>query len=335
MFATLGQPKEFKQLYQFTKNLRDISKRMLERAKAASEFGKSLLLIMKLEAPKYSIYFEPLMKEYEKLSISYATAAKIQYFAMEDLNDIIVRFPIVQRKEQEKVKLIQAYNSSNKKYKEAKLLLKKSSSQENNMNFIKTRNDRAIIAEKLIEKSDDCISYQSRFDRFVQNRSSSAWKRYSLSMEKLYREETEIMERLISYCSIFKNNVDNPEKILSMIEEANKSLKINKSAPVINTNSVHLTHKTQQQQNPKEQQSPKEQQIKLKQDNTKDEEFKRLTESMELDFKGGFDLTGINFSNSDASDDNSDNSIGGNTPVDLHISHMDDDEFIRDLLGSK
>ena len=247
MFVTLGQPKEFKQLYKFTKNLRDISKQMLLRAKTASDFGKSLSMLMKLEAPKYAIYFEPIMKEYEKLSISYAIAAKIQYFAMEDLNDIIIRFPVLQRKEQEKVRLIQAYNSLNKKYKEAKLLFKKTNSQESNMNFIKTRNDRAIIAEKIIEKSDECISYQSRFDRFVQNRSSSAWKRYSLSIQKLYREETEIMDRLIVYCTHFKDNIDNPEKILSKIEEINESLKVNKSAPVINTNPIQLTHQTQTQ----------------------------------------------------------------------------------------
>lgn len=328
MFATFGQPKGFKQLYQFSKNLRDISKKMLERAKTASDFGKSLLMLMKMETPKYSIYFEPITKEYEKLSISYATSAKILYFAMEDLNDIIVRFPVLQRKESEKVKLIQAYNSSNKKYKEAKLLFKKTNTQESNLNLIKTRNDRALIAEKLIEKSDECVSYQARFDRFVQNRSTSAWKRYSLSVEKLCREETEIMGRLISYCSHFKENIDNPEKIISKIEEMNKSLKINKSAPVLNKNPVHLTNQNQQQP------ESKEQQIELS-NKSKDEDFQRLTESMQLDIKGGFDLTGIDFSNSDGNDDNSDNSIGGETPIDLNINHLDEDELIRDLLGSK
>lgn len=330
MFFNLRQPEGYRQLYQFTKNMRDISNKMLERAKASSSFGNSLLNLMKLEAPKYAIYFEPIKKEYDKLSITYATAAKIQRFAMEDLNDIIVRFPVVQRKEQEKVKLNQAYNSLNTKYKKAKLAFKKLESQENQMNLIKARGERARIAELLIEKSDECISYQDRFDRFVQNRSSSSWKRFSLSFAKLCREEAEIMENLASYCSNFKNNLDDPEKILqfsiSKIEQANKSLKVNKSDPVIDTKPLHLTPK----------QEGSDQQIKLANDELSNEEYKRLTESMQLDFKGGFDLTGIDFSNSDDSNgDHSDNSIGDEAPIDLNVNNLDEDEFIREILGSK
>lgn len=230
MFTTFFQPKESKYLYKFIANFRASSENMEQRAQAASQFGDGLLNLIQSEAPNYSIYFESIKKEYDLLSNAYKIAASQQKLAVENFNDIFIRFPIVQRKEQEKVKLIQQYNSINKKYKDIKKKYKAQQTPEIEATFKQLRNDRAKMAEQIIQKVEENEQYQQRFDRFVQNRSQTAWKIYSESIDHLCINEYEIMNRLKTYCYNFRDNIDHPEAILdkaiSEIDTINAELKV-------------------------------------------------------------------------------------------------------------
>ncbi|OHS96511.1 hypothetical protein TRFO_09893 [Tritrichomonas foetus] len=227
MFSTLRQPKELKEIYQFVNHAKYFIDQLKERSKATAAFANDLMALIQQEAPNFALHFGILKQLYLDLSASYLVAYFDQIRVFEDMNDIVARVSVIKRLEQEGTKAFNSYQIANKKYQEIKSKYKSAQSQENQILFDKARIERAKAAEELLNKHNEIKEYQPRFDKFVQNRTSSAWARFALSMEKLSKEEASIMEEISSFCKAIRDNLDNPEILLSKVRQYNESLTAN------------------------------------------------------------------------------------------------------------
>ena len=245
MFSLFGQPNEYKCLLKFIQNFKKSISYLSERSNQTSALGESIMQLAKSEAPEYSVYCEPIKEFYDSLAIVYQNSVIEQTRALEDLNDILIRYPILQRKEDEKVKLMNMYNASNKKYKEMKLKFKNNQTQENLFYFKKLQNERIQCAQNVVDKVKECEEYQIKFDKFVENRFRSAWRRFGESFEKACKQEIEILEQLSAFCYKFRDNINTPQKILA---------KINDSQEEISKNTLNSQKEAPQQNLPMQQQ---------------------------------------------------------------------------------
>ncbi|KAH0785570.1 hypothetical protein GPJ56_010456 [Histomonas meleagridis] len=200
-------------------NLKSIKEQMELRVLYSKEIGNSIYDLIQSESPTFSVYFEKIKELCYSLANAYEIAKIEQTRAIEDLNDIDIRYPILKRHEEEKEQLYNKYKEADKLYKDAKLQMKSNESQITINNLRSTRNERARIASAIVEKTETYINYRNRFSRFVESRSRSCWKRFGESLEKLSKKENEIMSQLHTlFCSL-KDNVETPENILLIVEE--------------------------------------------------------------------------------------------------------------------
>ncbi|OHT15659.1 hypothetical protein TRFO_42397 [Tritrichomonas foetus] len=205
------------------------SEKMLARSQCAQNLGNSIYLLVKSEAPAFAVYFERVKEIYDSLALNYKIGAQEQLRAIEDIKDIIIRYPLLQKLEQERDLMKKDYDDLNKKYKDAKANLKTEETAETLAKYRKARIERAQFAEKLIDKSEVFIEYRNRFNRFVTNRSYDAWERYGKSIERVAKDETMLMSKLSDFCKSLRDNVDTPLSILEKIETSRNDLLIDET----------------------------------------------------------------------------------------------------------
>ena len=211
----LGKSAKGSELKTLVSQLTAANEKMLLRAKSAQKVGESLHALIAAEAPAFLRFFERIRDIYTRLGTNYETAAAEQARAIEDLNDIVVRYPILQRIENERAALKKKYEAAAKRYKDAKM---KQKAQEDEVFVRNCRIERATAANALIEKTEEYLSYRTRFNRFVQNRSASAWTRYGASIERTAGVEAELMTALSELCKRLRDNVDAPQKVIAAVE---------------------------------------------------------------------------------------------------------------------
>jgi hypothetical protein len=200
--------------------------RMAARGKSAQKVGETLFALIQSEAPSFAVFFEKIQEIYTKLSLNYETAAKEQARAIEDLNDIVVRTPVFERISAERDAAKKSYDLVQKKYCDAKALSQNQPTQETTMAFRNCRIERANLASILIERTEAFLAYRTRFTRFVQNRSQSAWIKYGKSIERASKVEGELMGQLADLCKRLRDNVDSPHLILRTAEKAAVEMRI-------------------------------------------------------------------------------------------------------------
>ncbi|OHT03518.1 hypothetical protein TRFO_29130 [Tritrichomonas foetus] len=197
--------------------LKAANEKMLARSKSANALGDALYALIQAEAPSFAVYFERVRDIYKSLSLIYETASNDQARALEDLNDIAVRYPIYQKLTDEREILKKHYSEVDQKYHSAKLQLKAQESQINLALYRESRIERAQIAANLIDVLENYISYRNRFNKFVENRSKNAWIRYGESIEKCAGDEAKLMNELRCLCNAIRDHVDEPNKILDIV----------------------------------------------------------------------------------------------------------------------
>ena len=217
-----GKPTGIEDLEKLIQQLEAINEKMLSRSQSSSALGNSIYSLVKSEAPTFAVYFERVKEIYDNLSINYKLANQEQARAIEDLKDIIIRYPILQKLEKERDELKKVYDEGNKKYKEAKANLKAEDTPDNLNKYRNLRIERANLASKLIEKSEEYIDYRNRFNKFTANRSVDCWSRYGKSIERAAKEEAGLMAKLTDLCRSLRDNVNSPTTILERIESSAK-----------------------------------------------------------------------------------------------------------------
>lgn len=224
-----GSKQECPELRHIVKQLSAANEKMKSRASSAQKVGESLLALVQSEAPAFAMFFEKIKDIYSSLSTNYQTAALEQSRVIEDLNDIIVRYPIFQRISHDREHAKKRYEIALNKCKEIKNAAKVDPNAETSSFLESCRLERASIAAVLIEKSELYLDYRTRFNRFVQNRTKSAWMRYGASIERTAKTESELMTQLAQICAKLRDNVDAPQKLLETAETALSDDKINVS----------------------------------------------------------------------------------------------------------
>ena len=212
-----GKPTRGQELKTLVSQLTSANEKMTQRAKSAQKVGESLHALIASEAPSFLRFFERIRDIYAKLGENYETAASEQARAIEDLNDIVVRYPILQRIESERAALKKRYEAVSQRYKEAK---GKQQTQESAAALRNCRVERAAAATALIEKTEEYLNYRHRFNRFVHNRSKSAWARYGASIERTAMVEVELMTALSELCKRLRDSVDAPKQVVAAVEAA-------------------------------------------------------------------------------------------------------------------
>lgn len=76
----------------------------------------------------------------------------------------------------------------------------------------------------MLEKTTEYMNYRERFDKFVTNRSTNAWKIYAKSIERTAKDEASLMTKLADICKTICDNVDNPQAIIEAIENTKNNL---------------------------------------------------------------------------------------------------------------
>lgn len=221
LFGKQAEPQTLENLMQ---KLHAISEKMLARSKCASDLGQTLYALVRSEAPTYSVYFERVKEIYENLSMNYKIAAGEQNRAIEDIHDIVIRYPILLKLENERNEMKKIYEDINQKYKQAKIDMKLKETQETLAKYRNARIERAEYASKLLEKSTEYMNYRQRFDKFVTNRSTNAWQLYAKSIERTAKDEATLMTKLSDICKSICDNVDNPQAIIEAIENTKNNL---------------------------------------------------------------------------------------------------------------
>lgn len=209
-------PDDFKEMIS---NLKACNEKLKLRNKYAKRIGDSIFNLIQNEAPSFSVYFVKIKEIYYNLANVYEVASFELSRAFEDLNDIKIRYPILQRYEKEKEELKMKYEELNLMYKDAKAIMKKQETQFTVNNYRNYRNQRAQIAILYIEKLEEFLEYRKKFENFVEKRSRDSWKRYGHAMENVANKEKEIMEKLNKLFCAMKDNVQNPDDILESIEQ--------------------------------------------------------------------------------------------------------------------
>ena len=219
-----GKQTSLQDLSALIQKLQTISDKMMARSQGATNLGTALYALVQSEAPSYAVYFERVKEIYENLAMNYKIAANEQLRAIEDLNDIQIRYPIYQKIEQEREEMKKAYNEVNQAYKAAKAEYKTKETQETLAKVRTARIERAKFAAKLLEKTKEYMAYRQRFTQFVNNRSLSAWTLFSKSIERTASDEASLMSKLSEYCKSIRDNVDNPRAIIEMIENTKNNM---------------------------------------------------------------------------------------------------------------
>jgi hypothetical protein len=222
----LGRSSDSQELKLLVQHLTAANDKMAARGKTAQKVGDTLLALIQSEAPSFAVFFEKIQEIYTKLSLNYETASKEQARAIEDLNDIVARTPVFQRITFERETAKKNYDAAHKKYRDAKFQSQNQPSQETTVLFRNCRIERATMASILIEKTEAFLAYRTKFARFVQSRSQSAWTRYGKSIERASKVESELMGQLADLCKRVRDNVDSPHLILQTAEQAAAGLKI-------------------------------------------------------------------------------------------------------------
>lgn len=215
-----GSKPECPELRYVVKQLSLANDKMKAMAVSTGKVGHSLLAMVQSEAPAFAMFFEKIKEIYMSLSVNYQTAVVEQSRAIEDLNDIIVRYPVFQKIQQDRDIAKQKYDAVVKRYKDAKMAVKSNDNPENIVNFQNCRLERAAVAAILLEKSEIYLSYRTKFNQFVQNRTKSAWRRYGASIERTAKVEGELMSQLAQLCIRLRDNVNAPQKVIDATEEA-------------------------------------------------------------------------------------------------------------------
>jgi hypothetical protein len=213
-----GRQSGCQELKQLVQHLTTANEKMSARARSAQKVGDTLHALMQSEAPSYALFFEPIKEIYTKLSLNYETAAQEQARAVEDLRDIVIRFPIFERIASDRETAKKSYDLAQKKYKDAKTRAQNQTSPEILTVYRTAKIERANAAAVLVEKAECYLSYRSRFARFVQNRSKTGWMRFGSSIERASRVESELMGKLAGLCRRVRDNVENPQAILQVAE---------------------------------------------------------------------------------------------------------------------
>lgn len=221
LFGKQAEPQTLENLMQ---KLHAVSEKMIARSQCASNLGQTLYALVKSEAPAYSVYFERVKEIYENLSMNYKIAAGEQNRAIEDIHDIVIRYPILQKIENERNEMKKAYEEINSRYKQIKIDMKLKETQETLAKYRNARIERAQYASKLLEKTTEYMNYRERFDKFVTNRSTNAWKIYAKSIERTAKDEASLMTKLADICKTICDNVDNPQAIIETIENTKNNL---------------------------------------------------------------------------------------------------------------
>jgi hypothetical protein len=221
-----GRQSACQELKTLVQQLTLANEKMMARAKGAQQVGDTLYALVQSEAPSYAVSFERVKEIYTRLSFNYETASKDQSRAIEDLSDIIVRYPVLQKISMDRDAVKKTYDAVNKKYQEAKVALKNQVSQETLAAYRNCRMERSVAAAALLERNDGFLNYRSRFVRFVQNRSESAWSRYGASIEKTARVEADLMTELAEICRTLRESTEGPLGILTSLEQKSSELRM-------------------------------------------------------------------------------------------------------------
>jgi hypothetical protein len=222
----LGRQSGCQELNSLAQRLAAAQEKMVARSKSAQKVGETLYALVQSEAPSFAVFFERIRDIYTKLSLNYETASKEQSRAIDDLNDIVARTPVFERISAERESAKKHYDVIQKTYREAKLRSQNQPSQEATIAYQNSRIERARLASILIEKTEAFLSYRTRFTKFVQSRSQSAWLRYGKSIERASKVESELMEELAGLCKRLRDNVDTPHLILQTAEQGAAELQL-------------------------------------------------------------------------------------------------------------
>ena len=219
MFSFIFNKTEHDDFKEMLSSLKGCNERFKLRSKYAKGIGDSIFNLIQSEAPYYSVYFVKIKEIYYNLANVYEVASSELTRAYEDLNDIKIRYPILQRYEKEREELKMKYDEINLMYKDAKKIMKIQETQFTVNNFRNFRNQRAQAAILYVEKSEEFLNYQKRYETFVERRSRESWKRYGTAMKNVGNKEKEIMKKLNNLFTTMRDNVQNPENIIESIEQ--------------------------------------------------------------------------------------------------------------------
>ena len=224
-----GQQTGTQELKSLVSQMNVANDKMMQKAKSAEKAGECLYALIQSEAPSFLLFFERIKDVYIKLAMNYEMAAKEQARAIEDLNDIVVRFPILQRIAQERENLKKKYETIHRKYKELKMKAKAQPNRDMSGQLKNCRSDRAVAASALLKATEQYLNYRRRFNKFVQNRSKSAWTRFGESIERSALVEVELMTQLAELCRRLRENADSPKKVVEAVKEAMNDVASNKT----------------------------------------------------------------------------------------------------------
>lgn len=174
--------------------------KLVSKAKNAHLVGETLYKLIQSEAPSFSLAFERIRDIYRKISRNYEIAADEQARAIDDLNDIVVRFAVVDRLTQARETSKKNYDAILQKYKAAKAGVRVNQTQVSLSALQVLRAEQVAAAKTVLSDSETYLEYRTRFDKFVKSRSASGWTRFGASLTRMSEEEASLMSQLAEIC---------------------------------------------------------------------------------------------------------------------------------------
>lgn len=215
------------QLNQFISKLQDINSKTATKAKNIQKYGQSLYTLVDSQASPYAINFEKIRDLFANLAAVYEVNAQEQARAIDDFNDIAVRYPILLTMSNSLKNTQQQYDVINTQYKEIKEKCKNDASNSNMSLYHTKKLERVDIASKLVEETEKFMDYRNRFNNFAKNRSMAGWTRFSDSLRKISTGEADLLSQLAKVCQVIRDGSQAPQQILEQIENTKAEIENN------------------------------------------------------------------------------------------------------------
>ena len=197
------------------KGLNEASLNRSKYARSWSEFGKRMSLMLKTQNPNVTKYLDQFQELYNEIGKSHQRLAEEELRNSEDFRDVIERFTVVYRSNQDYVELKNAYqvdcdSLKNAIYKDEIESKKPTYEQQKSklqLAIEKARENKKNSLEKVIESLKKIIEIREKYNKFKVRRFREGWARYGLALKNESEKETELLERIKELLNNLKSNL--------------------------------------------------------------------------------------------------------------------------------